>query len=200
MRPFSAIVKLTLRNALRSHVFQLLLVLLLFCVTVIPLSIGGGSAQDFIRVSLFYSIWSVGVILSLSSLWLGCFVMTQDVDSYQLHMVVSKPVSRCVVWLGKWAGITLINVVLLFAALTTVYVIVINRYNQEGRFSAAEKEKIANEVLVGRRVFMPDTPDFQAIAREELKKNISGSRNPVGQEEQEKLYEKLLEQAKNGIR
>ena len=52
MRPFSAIVKLTLRNALRSHVFQLLLVLLLFCVTVIPLSIGGGSAQDFIRVSL----------------------------------------------------------------------------------------------------------------------------------------------------
>ena len=42
---------------------------------------------------------------------------------------------------------------------------------------------------------MPDTPDFQAIAREELKKNISGSRNPVGQEEQEKLYEKLLEQA-----
>ena len=195
MRPFFAIVKLTLRNALRSHVFQLLLVLLLFCVTVIPFSIGGGSAQDFIRVSLLYSIWSVGVILSLASLWLGCFVMTQDVDSYQLHMVVAKPVSRWVVWLGKWVGITLINFVLLSAALTAVYMIVLHRYSQDGRFTAAEKEKITNEVLVGRRVFMPDTPDFQAIARGELKKNLSGSRNPVGQEEQEKLYEKLLEQA-----
>ena len=83
MRPFFAIVALTLKNALRSHLFQLLLLLLLLSVGIIPFSIGGGTAQDFIRVSLLYSIWTVVLILALSSLWLGCFVMGQDVETLQ---------------------------------------------------------------------------------------------------------------------
>ena len=94
MRPFFAITGLTLKNALRSHVFQILLLLLLLCVGIIPFSIGGGSAQDFVRVSLLYSIWTITLVLALSSLWLGCYIMAQDVDSYQLHMVTAKPVSR----------------------------------------------------------------------------------------------------------
>ncbi|MBR7156266.1 MAG: hypothetical protein IKD22_05480, partial [Lentisphaeria bacterium] len=64
MRAFNAIVGLTLRNAIRSHVFQLLLALLIFAVCVIPTSIGGGSPQDFIRVSLFYSIGAITLILA----------------------------------------------------------------------------------------------------------------------------------------
>ena len=88
MRPFFAIINLTLKNASRSHVFQILLVILLLCVGIIPYSIGGGSPLDFVRVSLLYSIWAIVLVLALASLWLGCFIMAQDVDSYQLHMVL----------------------------------------------------------------------------------------------------------------
>ena len=95
MKPFWAIVKLTLRNAVRSHLFQLLLFLLLLCVVLIPSTISGdGTAGGFIRISLLYSLSAVSTILALSSIWLGCFVMAQDIDNYQLHMVVTKPVSR----------------------------------------------------------------------------------------------------------
>ncbi|MBQ9803404.1 MAG: hypothetical protein IJW35_01025 [Lentisphaeria bacterium] len=72
MRAFWAIVMLTLRKALRSHVFQLLLLLLLLCVAVIPVSISVSKAEEFIQVSLLYSLWAVSIILALSSLWLGC--------------------------------------------------------------------------------------------------------------------------------
>ena len=46
MRPFWAIVKLTCRNVLRSHIFQLLLLILIMCVAFIPATIqGDGTAR-----------------------------------------------------------------------------------------------------------------------------------------------------------
>ena len=148
MKPFFAIVSLTLKNAVRSHVFQLLLLVLMLCVGIIPLSIGGGSALDFVRVSLLYSIWSIVVILALASLWLGCFIMAQDVDSYQLHMIVSKPISKVTIWLGKWTGVNLINLLLLLVSGVFIYGIIMYRYNNSD-FPAEEREKIRNEVMVG---------------------------------------------------
>ena len=158
MRAFLAIVGLTLKNSMRSHVFQLLLLLLLLSVGIIPFSIGGGTAQDFIRVSLLYSICTIVLILALASLWLGCFTMAHDIDSYQLHMVVAKPVSRVVIWLGKWTGVNLINFTLLIISLAMVYGIVMYRYKVDDRFTPEERKAIASEVLLGRRVFLPTMP------------------------------------------
>ena len=132
MKAFWAIVKLTFRSSVRSHIFQLLLALLLICITVIPVSISVGKAEEFIRVSLLYSLWAVSIVLSLSSLWLGCWIMSRDIENYQLHMVVAKPVSRVVIWLGKWTGINLINISLLLLSAVTVYGIVMYRYNRAG--------------------------------------------------------------------
>ena len=193
MKPFFAIVGLTLKNALRSHIFQILLLVLLLCVGIIPMSIGGGSALDFVRVSLLYSIWSIVVILALSSLWLGCFVMAQDVDSYQLHMVVTKPISRPLIWLGKWTGINLINISLLVISLTAVYCIVMYRYRSDDRFTQADRRQIASEVLVGRRVFMPTRPDFAKLARQALQERMKQT-GVLPSDAQEKLYAELLQQ------
>ena len=171
MKAFTAIVKLTLCNAVRSHVFQLLLGLLILCVGLVPTTVGGGTATDFIRVSLSYSLWGVGAILSLSALWVGCHVMSADIDSYQLHMVVAKPVSRVTVWLAKWAGVSLLHVFLLLLSAAAIYGIVTWRF-ENGKFPPAEREKIRNEVLVGRRVFLPRTPDYQLLAQERARAKI----------------------------
>ena len=95
MISFWSIVKLTWRSALRSHIFQLLLAVLTVCIIALPLTIAGdGTAYGYIQVSLKYNMSVVAFILSMSSIWLACSVMTQDMESYQLHMIVSKPVSR----------------------------------------------------------------------------------------------------------
>ena len=94
MRAFLSIVKLTFRHAVRSHIFQLLLGVLLLCIALIPTTVINSSAADFLRSSIFYSLWIVSAVLGLSTIWLGCYIMTCDIDSYQLHMVVSKPVSE----------------------------------------------------------------------------------------------------------
>ncbi|MBO5791907.1 MAG: hypothetical protein J6S54_05470 [Lentisphaeria bacterium] len=189
MRAFSAIVKLTFRHAVRSHIFQLLFGVLLLCVALIPTTITNSTAADFLKSSIFYSLWIVSAVLGLSSIWLGCFIMTCDIDSYQLHMVVSKPVSRITVWLGKWTGVCLVNLLLLAAASTAVYFIILYRFNNL-EFPPGEKERMRAEVLVGRRAFRADRPDYSEaineLVRQKIKRLTSQGRT-VDTQMQEKL-------------
>lgn len=172
MKSFWAIVKLTLRNSIRSHLFQLLLFLLLLCVVLIPSTINGdGTAAGFIRISLLYSLSAASTILALSSIWLGCFVMAQDIDNYQLHMVVAKPVSRIKIWLAKWVGINLLHFSLLLLSALAIYAIIMFKFNQQN-FPKEEREKIRNEVLVGRRVFWPYRPDYEERSRQLVARRI----------------------------
>ena len=200
MKALTAIIKLTLRNAIRSHVFQLLLLFLLLCVGLVPTTVGGGTATDFIRVSLLYSLSGVGTILSLSALWVGCQVMSSDIDSYQLHMVVSKPVSRVTIWLGKYLGVLILHLVLLAIAATAIYGVVLWRF-RNGDFSKAERVRIENEVLVGRRVFLPAQPDYAKEAAElrddKIRKQLAEGRRKdpnVSPKEQKRIYKECLKE------
>ena len=189
MKSFNAIVRLTLRNAVRSHIFQILFAFLILCVALVPTTVGGGTATDFIRVSLLYSLWGVGAILSLSALWVGCHVMSADIDSYQLHMVVSKPVSRVTIWLAKWTGVCILHLVLLVIAAAAIYGVVKWRF-ANGDFPEEERFRIRNEVMVGRRVFLPRRPDYmeraRAMAREKIvdrqKRGVKLDLSPAAQE------------------
>jgi hypothetical protein len=173
MLPFFAVVKLTIKSALRSHIFQLLLALLLACVIVLPLTIAGdGTAYGYIQVSLKYNLSAVAFILSLSTVWLCCGIMTVDVENYQLHMLLSKPVSRVIIWLGKCFGVVLINLILLFISCAVIYGIISFQFSRKG-FPQKEKKKIANEVLVGRRVYSPELPDLSLMIREEYRERMA---------------------------
>ena len=73
MTSFLAIVKLTCRSAVRSKVFRFLLLLLLFCSVVVPLTIkGDGTITGEVQILLEYSTGIVGFILSTSIIWMTC--------------------------------------------------------------------------------------------------------------------------------
>ena len=171
MRAFASIVKLTFRHAIRSHIFQLLLGVLLVCVVLIPTTVINSSASAFLKSSIFYSLWIVSAVLGLSCMWLGCYIMTCDIDSYQLHMVVSKPVSRVVIWCGKWVGVCLVNLLLLAVASAAVFFIITHRF-EKMEFPAGDKERMRSEVLVGRRLFVADRPDYGEMINELVRRRI----------------------------
>ena len=197
MKSFWAIVKLTFRNALRSHIFQLLLLVLLLAVIIIPSTVSGdGTAGGFIQVSLLYSLSAVSWILALSSIWLGCYAMTQDIDNYQLHMVVTKPVSRLRIWLAKWVGVYLVHLILLLVATTAIYFIILYKYNAQD-FPPEEREKIRNEVMVGRRVFWPERVDLEKESQELVKAKIARMRaNGQDPDTSTSAQDKMLKEAR----
>lgn len=200
MRAFSAIVKLTLHNAVRSHIFQLLLIVLAVCAIGIPLTVAGdGTAGGFIQVALLYSFSSVSAILALSSLWVSCFIMTQDIESYQLHMVVSKPVSRIKIWLAKYTGVLIMHLFLLILSALAIYFIIIWQFTRQD-FSKTDREKIESEVLVGRRVFNFAPPNIEerskAMLRERLQKMAeTGERITITSRNEKSILEEMRRMA-----
>ena len=254
MRAFAAITRVTCKSVIRSHIFQFLLLLLLFTVIMLPVTlIGDGTALAKIQISLQYCLGAVSFILSISTIWLSCFAMSSDIENYQIHMLVTKPVSRVTLWAGKAVGILLIHSFLLVFSAVLVYILVLCQFQDEmflkyiewplgiiaalaaltvigslgiwgsrfflktlkinffkgddreknsvmllkiglsafavliivlstfaalkwqfnkSTFSLLEKVKIKNEVLVGRRVYMPQWPKLSKRIKEEYQKTI----------------------------
>lgn len=178
--PLLAIVKLTFKSALRSHVFQALLLFLIVGVLVVPNTVkGDGTAYGFIQVSIDYSIWVISIILSLSAIWLGCSVTSSDIESGQLHMVVSKPVSRYTVFAGKLLGVLILHAILMVIASLGAFAFVQLQFGWQ-KFSAVEKARVVNEVLTGRRAYMPDLPDIDAMVRDEYLRRAGASEKISG--------------------
>lgn len=167
-----AIIKLTCRASIRSHIFHILLLVLLFTIAILPNTVlGDGTASGYIQVSLKYCLGAIGFILALSTIWVGCFILSNDLETYQIHMVFTKPVSRAKVWIGKCLGVVLIHTVLLLVAAMIVYSLILWQFYRKP-FSAEEKARIENEVLVGRKVFLPEFPDIDSRVRIEYAKRI----------------------------
>lgn len=191
MSAYISIIKLTCRGALRSHVFQFLFVILLLGILIIPNTIkGDGSAYGYIKVSLEYSLSFISLMLMLSGIWLGCQTMTQDLEDNRIHMIAVKPVPRPVIWLGKFSGVMLLLTVLLLLSSLAVYGFVSWQYKKAGIVSdkdnqeevanaRREQAKINNELLTGRRVYMPKQPDINALVQQKFNEKMA-ERTPDG--------------------
>jgi hypothetical protein len=167
-----AIIKLTCRASIRSHIFHILLLVLLFTIAILPNTVlGDGTASGYIQVSLKYCLGAIGFILSLSIIWVSCFILSNDLETYQIHMVFTKPVSRAKVWVGKCLGVVLVHGILLLFSSMIVYSLILWQFYKKP-FTEEEKSRIENEVLVGRKVFLPELPDIEAKVRLEYAKRI----------------------------
>ncbi|HPO91487.1 MAG TPA: hypothetical protein PLJ44_10295, partial [Victivallales bacterium] len=79
MTPFLAIAKLTCRATMRSYVFHFLFLLLLAVIFILPNTIiSDGTAKGLIYVSLKYCLGVSGFLLSLSTIWVSCFTLSND--------------------------------------------------------------------------------------------------------------------------
>ncbi len=179
MIPLWAIVKLTLKSAVRSRIFHVMFFLLIAAMAALPYYIvDDGTAEGHIKVALRYSLGAISFLLSLSTVWVGCFVMSRDIETYQLHMVSTKPVSMARIWIGKWLGVVLLHLSLLAISAATAYAIIkYNYYSSE--YTEEQKWKINNEVFTGRRVYMPLLPDIDSLVRREYqeRKKAAAERN-----------------------
>ena len=146
MTSFLAIVKLTCRSAVRSKVFRFLLLLLLFCSVVVPLTIkGDGTITGEVQILLEYSTGIVGFILSTSIIWMTCSEFCTDIENAQIHLIFVKPVSRLIVWAGKFAGVFFLHIVLLLIASAVIY-----GFAEYKRYQITEREKIRVRVALGQ--------------------------------------------------
>ena len=176
MTAFLAIVKLTIRSAVRSHIFRLLLILLLLSVFLLPFTLlGDGTPKGDVQIFLQYCLGFAGFILYLSSVWLACSEVSSDVETAQIHMIAVKPVHRAIVLLGKYTGVVLIHLALLLIAAAAVYGFLSFRL-ASSELSEQDRMMLDEQVLTARALYRPVRPDFNAMAQQELDRRIAAAK------------------------
>lgn len=172
LRILAAIAKLTLRACLRSKMVVALLLLNLVAVIGLPLTVrGDGTAAAQLQVSLAYSLRAVTALVSLAAMWVGSSGLSREIEAYTLHLVLTKPAPRWLVWLGKWLGVFLMSSGVFAVSAVLVYILALAKFTA-GDFPEEEIAKAKSEILVGRRVYRPERLDFQQMATAEYQRRL----------------------------
>ncbi|MFH0909355.1 MAG: ABC transporter permease [bacterium] len=180
MRSILAIAGIAIRNAIRSRVVVCLFAILALVIFGLPLVVkGDGTMEGQVRVMLNYTLGLAGMILSLTALWAGCAAISSELAEKQIHLVVTKPVSRLQVWFGKWLGLMAIITVLLACCGGATYGLLTWKMSS-GTFTAEEQARLRRDVLTARHVVRPAPIDVEAQARQLLEKLRGRGAMPAG--------------------
>lgn len=192
MQATLAIVRLTLKAAFRFRLVPLLALVLIGGVFLLPAVIkDDGTARGLTQIVLTYTLGLITAVLGLTTLWLACGTLARDIDDATIQVVAVKPVARWQIWLGKWLGILLLDVLLLGLAAGIVYGQMQWRARQ---LTAEQQEVLRNEVFVARASIKPERPDYAPEVERRLEERVkSGAAAGLGAVELRKL---LTEQVK----
>jgi hypothetical protein len=122
MRRIGAIAWLTFSEGVRMRIVLVSLVVLAFLVLRMPFALRGdetltGRLQNF----LAYSLGAISLLLSVATIFFSCATLTNEIKERSIHLVVTKPVSRFQILLGKWLGVNLLNLLIVVLCGVTVY-------------------------------------------------------------------------------
>ncbi len=122
MRRALAIAKLAFWEGVRMRIVLIALVLLVFLILRMPFALRGdetlaGRLQNF----LAYSLGALGFLLSLATIFFSCATLANEFKERSLHLIVTKPVTRFQILLGKWIGVNLLTLMIIAICGTAIY-------------------------------------------------------------------------------
>lgn len=139
----------------------------------LPFSVSGDSSlTGAVQSFMSYGLTTTSAMLGMLTIFLSRSISDELVHR-QIFLIATKPIPRWQYILGKWLGITLLNVAFLSFSTLTIYGMVHyirwTRPPIDDRFDKAELE---NEVLSARHAIAVKPPDFTQDARLEFDRNL----------------------------
>ena len=168
MNKILAIAGIAIRNAVRSRIVIILLGILLLVIVGLPLTVkGDGTLAGQVRILLGYTLGLVSFILSLATLWAGCAAVSLEIQERQIHLIVTKPVHRVQIWLGKWLGLLILNAVLVAFSGVVVYGL-LRWTTRPEKLTAEQRTELRENTLVACTTLKPEPVNVDDEARAEL--------------------------------
>ena len=118
--------------------------------------------EDFLKYRIIsfltWSLMATSALLSLMTIFLSIATITREQTQRQIFLTMTKPVHRGEYLLGKWLGITLLNLLLLSVACAGIYAFTMLLQAQPAR-DDADRLAVQSQVLVARQAVDPVAPD-----------------------------------------
>lgn len=163
-----AMMRASLRIHLRSRLALPMLLAVLAADVALPLAIrGDGTLEGLIRLHLTYTLGLASFLLGLFSLWAGCGGISREAETRTLQLLVTKPVPRLSIWLGKWLALLVLDAVLLAVALAASAATLHCRIHSPA-FTDADRAATLPIALSSLTSLHPDLPDVSATVEADL--------------------------------
>jgi hypothetical protein len=138
------------------------ILLLIILIPVMGLGItGDGTIKGKLQSFVTYSLALVSLLLSLLTVIAAAYSLADDIKDHRIYMVLTKPIRRYELLVGKILGIILLDLTLLVPLTTIIYGITkyIPIYNNA---TAQQMQTLDNEFFTARASIKPPEPDVRA--------------------------------------
>ena len=174
MRKIRAVASNTIRQALRMKVAAIFIVLLLVLLPVMGFTAtGDGTLKGRLQTFVSYGLSLTSLLLSMLTIIISIYAITSDIENRQIYTVITKPIRRYQLVLGKLLGVLVLDVALLTLFAGIIYGVTAFM----PRFLNASPEELAevkNEFYTARASLVPPTIDVREEVEalyESLRKN-----------------------------
>jgi hypothetical protein len=175
-------------------VFILLLVILLpiMCLT----STGDGTAKGRVQSFVSYGLGLTSFLLSILTIIASCYSLSSDIKHKQIYTVITKPIRRFELILGKVLGVAILDLMLLFVFSSIIYTLTI----QIPRLSKVQGEELVrldDEFFTAR---MALKPDFDELVIENRANESYKELERSGQLSESRSRQEIMKELRDSIR
>ncbi|HAL45899.1 MAG: hypothetical protein A2Y12_05930 [Planctomycetes bacterium GWF2_42_9] len=192
-----AVAKNSFVSAMRMKtaiVFMLLLIILLPIMSLT--TTGDGTIKGRIQSFITYGLGLTSLLLSILTIVVSCHTLSAEIKHKQIYTVVTKPVRRYQLILGKVLGIAVMDIILLAVFATIIYALSV----QMPKFAKTTPEELAelNAEFFTARASLKMTVDQQAL--DERVQQVFNNLKNTGQIDENKSKQQILKELKDAAR
>jgi hypothetical protein len=185
MRRMWAVATNTIRQALRMKVAAIFIALLVLLPVMGYTATGDGTLKGRLQTFVSYGLSLTGLLLSLLTLIVSIYTVTSDIEHRQIYTVVTKPIRRYQIILGKVLGVIVLDVALLVLFAGIVYGVT-SWIPKFVNATDEERQAVDNEFYTARASLVPPLADVQ--------KEVEATYRKLSKEDLATIYPNMSQQ------
>jgi len=180
MHSIWAVATNTLKQAIRMKIAAVFIILLIVLLPAMGVSItGDGTLKGRLQTFVSYGFSLTSFLLCLLTIVVSVYSLTSDIQQRQIYTVLTKPIRRFQLLLGKLLGIILLDVVLLVLFSAVIYAVII--YTPKFyKASQAERAHANNEFFTARAGLTPPEIDVKQEVEDTYNRLEETGQLPLG--------------------
>lgn len=161
MRSIWAVATNTIRQAIRMKIAAAFIIIVFILVPVMGISISGdGTTHGKLQSFVTYSLGVVSLLLSLLTIIVSTYTLSEDIKEKRIFTVITKPIRRYQLLFGKLLGIMMLDLLILVPLAViiysiTLYIPVIDDVSDE------QAVELRDKFFTARTSLKPPLPNVQ---------------------------------------
>jgi uncharacterized membrane protein len=121
-----AVARNTIAQALRMKVAVIIIILLVILLPLMSvIMVGDGTLEGKLQTFVSYGLSLTTLLLCLLTIAVSSYTLTNDIKNKHIHLVVTKPIRRFEILMGKLLGVVILDIFLLSAFACVIYCLIL---------------------------------------------------------------------------